>query len=213
MKTEIEAKFTDIDVELTRKTLTELGGILIHPERLMRRKNFEWPDHQQAWVRIRDEGDKVTMAYKRVEDRTLHGTKEVEITIDDFDRGCQLLEAIGVHAANLQETKRERWELNGCEVTIDTWPWIPSCLEIEGATEGAVRDTASRLNCDRTKAMHGSVETVYQQHYDVTEDEINGWKTITFIPVPDWLIQKSKHLLTESLTATSVDAPSSIGYD
>ena len=194
MQTEIEAKFTDIDVEKIRQLLRETGAIRIHPERLMRRKNFEWPNHEQAWVRVRDEGDKVTMAYKRCEDRTLHGTKEVEITIDDFDRGCELLEAVGVHAANLQETKRERWEFNGCEVTIDTWPWVPSFLEVEGPTEEMVRDTAAKLACEWDKAMHGSVETVYQQHYEVTEDEINAWETITFIPVPEWLEKKRKHV-------------------
>ena len=36
-------------------------------------------------------------------------------------------------------------------------------------------------------ALHGSVETAYQDLFDVTEDEIDSWEEITFIPVPDWL--------------------------
>lgn len=192
MQTEIEAKFTDVDVDVVRETLRRLDAKLVHPERLMRRKNFEWADHRNAWVRIRDEGDKITMAYKRVEDRTLHGTKEVEIIIDDFDRGCALLEAIGIYPTNLQETKRERWELDGCEVTIDTWPWIPSFVEVEGPTEEAVRSTAAKLGCDWNQAMHGSVETVYQKHYNITEDDVNAWEVISFVPVPDWLEAKRK---------------------
>ena len=38
--------------------------------------------------------------------------------------------------------------------------------------------------------MHGSVETIYQMHYDFTEEEIDGWESITFIAQPDWLLAK-----------------------
>lgn len=183
MQTEIEAKFTDIDLEVMR-------------ECLMRRINFDWAsdrlDEQRAWVRVRDEGDKVTMTYKRVLDRTLHGTKEVNLTVDGFDSACQFLEAIGMVKRVLQETKRETWEFRGCEITLDTWPWVPPFIEIEGATEEAVRAAAHALELPWERAMHGSVETVYQQHFDITEREFDHWPSISFIPVPDWLEVKRR---------------------
>jgi adenylate cyclase class 2 len=194
MQTEIEAKFPDIDVEKLRLKLKEKGAVLEHAELLMRRKNYDFPDgaleKESGWVRVRDEGDKVTLSYKQLKDRTLHGTKEVNVIVDDFDRTCQFLEAIGLKAKAFQETKREKWKYKEVEITIDTWPWVPTFVELEGPTEQAVRDAASALGCDWDRAMHGSVETIYQMHYDFTEHEIDSWESITFIPEPEWLLAR-----------------------
>jgi adenylate cyclase, class 2 len=99
METEIEAKFPDVDADALRLALKEKSAILEHPEVSMRRKNYDYPDRRLekmgGWIRVRDEGDKVTLSYKQLNDRTLHGTKEVNVVVDDFDRTCQFLEAIG----------------------------------------------------------------------------------------------------------------------
>lgn len=194
METEIEAKFPDIDADSLRLTLKEKGAILEHPEVLMRRKNYDYSDRRLekigGWIRVRDEGNKITLSYKQLNDRTLHGTKEVNIVVDDFDKTCQFLESIGMAAKAYQETKREKWNYKGVEVTIDTWPWVPSFVEFEGPTENLVKSVASDLRFDWSTAMHGSVETIYQMHYDFTEEEIDGWESITFIDPPAWLLAK-----------------------
>ena len=45
--------------------------------------------------------------------------------------------------------------------------------------------------------MHGSVETVYQRHFDVTEEEVDKWKSIIFIDIPNWLEKKRKQEIQE----------------
>jgi len=194
MQTEIEAKWLNIDKEEYRNKLKQLGAELVHAERSMRRKNFDYPDNrlqkQGGWVRVRDEGDKVTMTYKQLSDRSLHGTKEVNLVIDDFESGCQLLTAIGLQSYTYQETKRESWKLGEAQIELDTWPWIPDFIEIEAPTEALVREVATKLELDWNEALHGSVETAYQAVYDVTEEEIDNWREIKFIPVPDWLQKK-----------------------
>ncbi|MDO8557333.1 MAG: CYTH domain-containing protein [Candidatus Jorgensenbacteria bacterium] len=197
MKTELEAKFLDIDPVLFRKKLIEVGAILITAERLMKRKVFDFPDErlekEGAWIRVRDEGDKITVSYKRLLDRSLYGTKEITITADNFDDACNIFLAIGLKQSSYQETRRETWKLNDCEITIDTWPWIPSFVEFEASTEEEVKDGVDKLGFDWSQAMHGSVETAYQKYFNVTEKEIDAWKEITFIPTPDWLeIQRKK---------------------
>lgn len=191
MNVELEAKFLDIDVKKLRALLTEKGATLIHPERLMRRKNFDYPDGRLekigGWVRVRDEGDKVTLAYKQLVHRGLDGTKEISLTVENFDTITNLLLAIGLENKSYQETKRERWDLDGVEVTIDTWPWIPTFVELECVSEEKLKETAQQLGLDWSIAMHGSVETAYQAYYSVSEEEIDGWENITFIPIPDWL--------------------------
>ena len=194
MKTEIEAKFPNIEAEVLRLVLKKKGAVLEHPEVSMRRKNYDYSDRRLekigGWIRVRDEGNKVTLSYKQLNDRTLHGTKEVNIVVDDFEKTCQFLEAIGTVAKAYQETKREKWNYKSVEITIDTWPWVPTFVELEGKTEELVREVANDLGFDWSKAMHGSVETIYQMHYDFTEEEIDGWESITFIAPPDWLLAK-----------------------
>lgn len=197
MQTEIEAKFPDVDPAKLRNTLLRLGATQEHAEVLMRRKNFDYPDKRLeeigGWVRVRDEGNKVTCSYKQVNDRTLHGTKEACVTVDDFDTTCALLEAIGLKQKSYQETKREKWLCRGAEVTIDTWPWIPSFVEIEGPSEDVVRAVAHDLGLEWGSAMPGSVETIYQMHYDFSEEEIDSWSEIIFSPPPSWLLARKKN--------------------
>jgi len=194
METEIEAKFPDIDAEVLRLKLKKNGAILEHPEILMRRKTFDDPDRRLSkiggWIRVRDESNKVTLSYKQLNDRSLHGTKEISIVVNNFDSACQFLKAIGLVEKSYQETKREKWIYKGVEVTIDTWPWVPTFVELEGPTEELVKEVAKDLGLDWNKAMHGSVENIYQMHYDFTDDEIDSWESITFTDPPDWLLKR-----------------------
>lgn len=132
------------------------------------------------------------MTYKKLRDRTITGTVDISITVDDFTRACQLLEAMGLKSRCYQETKRETWRLGMAEVTIDTWPWIPPFVEIEAPDEATVWQVAERLGLPRGHALHGSVENVYQKYFNVTEEDVDNWSTITFVPVPDWLERKRR---------------------
>ena len=196
MEVELEAKFLDIDTDSIRERLKNLGARLIHHERLMRRRNFDYPDERlekiRGWIRVRDEGDRITLTYKRLFDRSLEGTKEISVTVNDFEGISNLLLAIGLDMKSYQETKRERWELDDVEITLDTWPWIPTFVELEAPTDEKLKNISGKLYLDWNKALHGSVETAYQNYYDVTEQEIDSWGSITFVPVPNWLEIKRK---------------------
>ena len=191
METELEAKFLDIEPDVLRAQLAKQGAALVYAQRMMKRKNFDYPDKRLekigGWIRLRDEGDKITLAYKRVIDRTLEGTKEICVNVNDFDKATNLLIAIGLDQKSYQETKREKWIYNDVEITIDTWPWIPTFVEFEGSTEEKLRNAVDAFGFDWSNALHGSVEVAYQRSYDVSEEEIDSWETITFIPIPDWL--------------------------
>ncbi|MBI2013219.1 MAG: CYTH domain-containing protein, partial [Candidatus Colwellbacteria bacterium] len=157
---------------------------------------FDFPDErlekEGAWIRVRHEGDRVTLSYKKLLDRSLHGTKEITVEVSNFDETCNLLLALSFKQDSFQETKREKWEMDNCEITIDTWPWIPTFVELEAPDEPMIRSLAEKLGLDWNGALHGSVEIAYQKYYDVTEEEIDGWEQITFVPIPDWLEIKRK---------------------
>lgn len=194
MQTEIEAKFLNVDADDLQEKLKKIGASMEYGETLMRRKTYDDKNGDLrkigGWVRVRDEGDKVTLSYKQLNDRTVHGTKEVTVIVDDFDTTNILLESIGFIQKSYQETKREKWVLGTAEITIDTWPWIPTFVEIEASDESSLKGIAAQLGFDWNNALHGSVETAYQAVYDVTDDEIDGWKHVTFTPVPDWLEER-----------------------
>ncbi|MFH0869714.1 MAG: class IV adenylate cyclase [archaeon] len=196
MNAEIEAKFLDIDKEKIRKLLNKNGARLVHKEILMRRNVFDYPDQRLekkgGWIRVRDEGDKITLSYKQLVDRSITGTKETSLDVSDFDSATRFLLEIGLIKDAYQETKREKWTLDGAEITLDTWPWIPTFVEIEGDSENQLKSVSKKLNFDWSKALHGSVETAYQKYYDVTEAEVDSWQEITFIPIPDWLKKLKK---------------------
>lgn len=135
MQTEIEAKWLNIDISSMRKRLLDVGAVLVVKERLMTRKVYDYPDKRLekigGWVRVRNEGDKITLSYKQLNDRTVYGTREVTVIVDDFEATCNFLDSIGMISTSFQETKRESWTLGNTEIELDTWPWIPSLVEVE----------------------------------------------------------------------------------
>ena len=107
MQAEIEAKFLNVDHNEFREKLRSLGATLEQPMRLMRRKNFDYPDGRLreigGWVRVRDEGDKVTLAYKQLDHRGVDGTKEVSLEVADFDQACLFLERVGLGQSHIRK--------------------------------------------------------------------------------------------------------------
>ncbi len=188
MKTEIEVKFVDVGIDDMRRRLEALGAECEQPLRLMRRQVFHLvtPD-DNAFVRVRDEGDKTTMTYKRFEGDGLHAAKEAEIVVSDFATAVQILEGAGLKSKSYQETKRETWRLGEVEIVIDEWPWAPPFVEIEGETEEEVRDMAEKLGFDWSKAAFGGVASVYRKVYPAIASDklINDFSRYDFDdPVP-----------------------------
>lgn len=187
---EIEATFINIDKDQLRAQLKELGAKLLQPETLMRRTIFNIDDH--SFVRVRDEGNRITMSYKRLDKLSLSGMKEICLNVNDYDDAINFVKVCGLNPKAVQETLREEWELDGVELDIDTWPWLPTFVEIEGPSEAAVKSVAEKLDLKMADALYGSVDEVYKVYYDVTSQDINYCPEIKFTDVPDWLASKRR---------------------
>ncbi|MFV0484627.1 MAG: class IV adenylate cyclase [Candidatus Saccharimonadales bacterium] len=192
---EVEAKFL-VPHEEIREKLKSLGGRMTQPLRQMTRQNAEIPGRagDGSWIRVRDEGDgNITMSFKQVTERTLSGTREICVGVDDFQKSIDFLKEVGIVTRNIQQTRRESWELAGASIDLDEWPWVPPYIEIEAPDEATVKHVAEMLGLSMKDALYGSVEPVYIKHYDVTEDEVNAWTEIIFTPeVPEWLEKKRR---------------------
>lgn len=196
MQAEIEAKFLRVDHDALRARLDELGAVCVQPMRLMRRKVYDFPDRRlhakRAWVRIRDEGDKITTSFKHSQDSTVTGTGEICVTIDNFDRMDAFYRELGLEVVSYQETKRESWRLGQAEIELDEWPWVQPFIEFETPDEAALKQLAGDLGLSWDDALHGGVSPVYMAEYEVGENDVNSWPEITFTPVPKWLKDKRK---------------------
>jgi len=178
MHTEIEVKFCDITIDDIRARLADAGAVCEQPMRLMKRALIEEPQHQaeHSFIRVRDEGDKVTLTFKRranPDTPTIDNVKELEVIVSSFDDTVELFREAGWQYKTFQESKRETWKLGDTEVVIDEWPWLPPYIEIEGADEISVRAAAKQLSLDWAAGMYGHIDAVYERHYEFT-DGIRG---------------------------------------
>lgn len=192
MKTEYEAKFVNINVEEIRQKLRSLDGSLEQPMRLMRRVIIDSPHMKQnnGFLRVRDEGDRVTMTYKQFDKLSVDGAKEHEICVDNFHETATLLEAIGLPYTSFQESKRETWHLGNAEIVIDEWPWLNPYIEIEASDEKSVKEVAEKLGFSWSEAIFGDVMAAYREQYPhLTEsDSVASIREVTFdSPLPSIL--------------------------
>ncbi|WP_396897530.1 hypothetical protein [Nocardia colli] len=75
---------------------------------------------------------------------------------------AEILVKLGLRQVRYQESYREEWQLDDVVFDLDTWPVLPTFLEIEGPSESAVRLAAARLDLDYTDARFGSVDEIYK---------------------------------------------------
>ncbi|MFE2868784.1 class IV adenylate cyclase [Embleya sp. NPDC059259] len=164
MKHEYEAKFLAVDVADVRARLIELGAVRAFPRTLLTRKIFEHDTLTGGrWLRLRSEGIRSTLTLKQVTDATtIDGTTEIETGVTDLPAMAEILRSLGLREVRYQENYREEWVLGGVTFDLDTWPGLPTFLEIEGPDAPSVRQAAALLELDYTTARFGSVDEIYR---------------------------------------------------
>ena len=177
---EIEVKFLEVDVEALRDILKKFGATFVG-EYEYRRKTFDYPDLRldadHSWIRLRDEGDRVTLTYKQrqgVGEDSMRdtGMKEIEITVSDFDMTASLLHAIGLIEKQYEENRRERWSIGDVVCDIDSWPLIPTYVELEGPSLPAIKEISERLGFDWNHYKMCSSNQIYKQ-YGINKKEFS----------------------------------------
>ncbi len=116
-----------------------------------------------TYIRIRDEGHKITMTTKTKAVNTQFPI-ENEIIIDDFDQAVNILYSLGCKKKYYYEKIREIWNLKDTEVVFDTNPGLPERMEIEAKSKKILDTIVNHLNLqneftkiktDRFKDLYG----------------------------------------------------------
>lgn len=161
MHTEYEVRVLEIDkVEIERK-LKNLGAQL-QWDHLQKRYVYDFiPKIDGKWIRLRTNGDMTTLTIKNVVSSKIDGTQELEIVVDDFEKTNLILNELGFVAKGYQENRRCQYILDGVEIDIDSWPLIPTYLEIEGKSEQDVYQVLEKLGISKDFATSRDVEGIY----------------------------------------------------
>ena len=173
MKTEYEVRVLEINHDEMVKKLESLGAELQF-DSLQQRYVYDFnPVIDSKWIRLRTNGIKTTLTIKDLNAKTIDGTKELEIEVDDFDKTNQILEELGYKNRGFQQNKRTQYILNGVEIDLDRWPLIPEYLEIEGENEQAIYDCLDKLGISKDKIVTLDVSSIYT-HYGYDGDALTN---------------------------------------
>ena len=177
MNIEYEATFINIDKDEIRQRLKKAGAKLIRPEFLQKMTIFDLPKGHEiegSWLRIRDEGDKITLSLKVVaETSKIEDQKEICLEVNSQKEAEEFLKSIGCSQKALEENRREIWRMGDVEICLDEWPFLEPFVEIEGQSEKSVKKAAKKLGFDYKKARFCSADFLYAEKYDLPLEVIN----------------------------------------
>lgn len=166
-KTEYELRILEVNKEEIIKKLELLNAQKIGEYNYRRYVYAFKPEVYEKWIRLRTDGKKTTLTIKKIEDYTISGTKESEIEVSDFDSTNEILNELGYTAKSYQENKRIQYTLDDVEIDIDTWPLIPTYVEIEGKSKEDVYKVLEKLEVNKEKVTSLDVESIFREIYGI----------------------------------------------
>jgi adenylate cyclase class 2 len=168
---EIEVRFLEINTEALKKRLRELGAEDFGEdlfEEIIAYKDAQWLEYKRKFVRLRKTKDRISLTYKHQEKDTIDGTEEIEFEVDNFDNAELFLKRIGFDFfMRKQQKKRHSFKLDGVTADIDTWPKVPTYVELEGDSEQKLKDTAQKLNLDWSNAIFENPRMLIEKYYGI----------------------------------------------
>lgn len=176
MRIEYECRILEINKEEFILRLEELGAVK-KGEYFQRRFVYDFnPKIPNKWIRLRTNGKDTTLTIKEIIDKTIDGTKELEINVSSFDDTNKILNELGYIARNYQENKRITYILDNVEIDIDTWPLIPTYVELEGTNKESVDKIIKKLNISKGNITTFDVTSIYEEIYNIDVLKIKDLK-------------------------------------
>jgi adenylate cyclase class 2 len=158
---EYEGKILNIPVEKTQQAIKDAGGKL-EGDYTFRRYVFDTiPAKKGTWIRLRTNGQNTTLAVKEIQDDSIEGTSEWEVTVDDFDTTLTILQKSGLTHKGYQENRRVEFSLDGAMLTIDFWPKLEPYMEIEAKDKATVESLAERLGFNKSDIVGDNTIKLY----------------------------------------------------
>lgn len=179
-KEEIEVVFLDINKEEVEKKLKFIGAEKTK-DIFYRHVAFDYPDYRldkdNSWIRLRDNGETIILAFKKrlgvtSQDGSTNdkGMEEIEVTVDSYEETKLFLKKIGFIEKHEAEKKRVRWQKGSITFDVDTWPAIPTFIEIEAENWEDIDKATKLLGFNSNERKICSVNQIYRL-YDMNVDD------------------------------------------
>ena len=168
MAKEREVTILNIDIKEFTKNLLKHGAVK-KDEFLQRRYTYDFnPILPNKWIRLRTNGKKTTLTIKEIKNKAaIDGTMELETVVGDFDVMNDILRELGYSYRNYQENYRIIYLMDDVEISIDSWPLIPTYVEIEGKTNEDVVMALEKLGYTLDDATTLDVTSIYNEIYGI----------------------------------------------
>jgi len=151
MPIEYEYQFRNYDKSKLIKEMKQLGAKK-KGEYLFRVNVFNHPNKiEDTYIRVRDEGFRITMTYKYQPLNKF--ADENEIIIDDFDEAITILNNLGCKTKYYYEKIREIWNLDNCEIVFDTIPCNPELMEVEATKKKDLIKLIKKLDLEKYRSQ------------------------------------------------------------
>lgn len=169
---EIEIKILEINVEDFVGKILKLGASEVGTF-FQKRYVYDFnPSDPNKWIRLRTNGEKTTLTIKEIKEKdAIDGVEELEIVVDDFEKMNIILNQLGYKSRNYQENYRKIYLLGDTEISIDSWPLIPTYVEIEGKSKEDVLKVLSLLK-GSGKETALDVDSIYREIYGIDIKQI-----------------------------------------
>lgn len=177
---EIETKVLEVNAKDISKKIESLGARKIQDVTL-KVDWFSLPENpvnkQPYFLRVRSYSTgKVEITWKG--DVEVLGTslkaREINVKVDDHDKIKMLFEAIGFVVYAHQEKKRISWKLNDFQFDLDTYPSVPTYLEIEASSEEDINKMIKNLNLGDHETWNDGERTLIEGKYKL------DWRNVRF---------------------------------
>lgn len=173
-------KFLEVDVPKLEEKLIGIGAKKVG-EYDFHRAIFDYSDwrmdKEHAHLRIRTDGKESTMTYKqrigvKSSDGSIHddGMKEIEIKISDYNKAYELLKVLGFVVKREEENKRIKYAKDDVIFDIDSWPQIPTYMEIESTSLEKVKSAALELGLKPQDGFICTASVIYKR-YGINKNE------------------------------------------
>jgi adenylate cyclase class 2 len=174
MEKEIETRFLEIDKEVLVKKLVALRALDQGEEKLeeviFHAEDGSWLG-KRKFVRLRKTKNKIELTYKENIAQTVDSARELELDVSDMEKCSKFLEKVGLKAMRRLEKYRHTFKLDEVVIDIDTWPKIPTYVEVEGPSVEALQNACQKLGLDWEKRFDGDAREVFK-HYGFDLDKI-----------------------------------------
>lgn len=168
---EIETKILEVDAKEVARKLNNLGAKKIQ-DVMLKVDWFSLPDllkdNHPWYLRVRSySSGKTEITWKGKPEITgsVRKVKEVNVLVDNHEKTKMLFESLGLVCYAHQDKKRVSWKLNNVQFDMDTYPEMPTYLEIEAGSEKEITDMIKKLDLGKFETWNEGERILIEQKY------------------------------------------------